>query len=154
MATKFQLQQVRWQDAWQNLQQVRYRVFVCELRVDPRSEFDGLDEHSWHVLACDKKGRPIGSGRLCRNGKIGRIAVLMEFRNQGLGSAITRKLLKMARKQSLDDVYMAPELNDLPRFSDCAACPVGPVFMEEGIPHQQLMCSAALKKLPDLPYLH
>lgn len=154
MAIQFQIQQVKWRDQWQNLQQVRYRVFVCELRVDPRSEFDGLDERAWHVLACDAQGNPIGSGRLCRNGEIGRIAVLMEHRNKGLGSEITRTLLRLAKKKSLSDVFMKPELADLAKFSDCAACPVGPVFMEEGIPHQQLVCSVKNKKLPDLSYLH
>ncbi|WP_143824555.1 GNAT family N-acetyltransferase [Neiella marina] len=154
MVSKFQVRQVNWQDARQLLQQVRYRVFVCELRVDPRSEFDGKDENAWHILACDRAGIPVGTGRLCRNGEMGRIAVVMEHRNQGLGLAITKSLFRVARHQQLADVYMKPELDDLAKFTQCAANPVGPVFMEEGIPHQQLICSADNAQLPDLSYLH
>lgn len=135
------------------LRKVRYQVFVCELRVNPREEFDNSDPHAWHMLAFDENYKPIATGRLSRDGEIGRIAVLINYRDQGIGSEITRCLLKLAQFHQVDDVSMCPELGWQQRFAEFAK-PVGPVFMDAGIPHQQLACQNLKAPVPDLPYLH
>ena len=154
MTNNYRICEVNWNEQHTLLRQIRYQVFVCELRVNPRTEFDKQDPDAWHVLALDNSNTPIGTGRLSRRGEIGRIAVLINYRDMGIGSAIARSLIKLAQFHQLDDVSLTPELTWVKQFVACQACPVGPVFMDSGIPHQQLICHSKNVCLPDVPYLH
>ena len=153
MANKFHICEVTWQEQEALLRKVRYQVFVCELRVNSRDEFDRADPNAWHMLAFNENHKPIATGRLSRNGEIGRIAVLINYRDLGIGSEITRCLLRLAQFHQIDDVSLCPELDWQKRFEPFAK-PIGPVFMDSGIPHQQLACQNFKANVPDLPYLH
>ena len=72
---------------------------ACALRYSssrqaiPRARWDELDLRSWHVLARALDGTPIGTGRLAPEHKIGRMAVLRDWRGKGVGKAIVRALV-------------------------------------------------------------
>lgn len=153
MASKIQICEVTWQGHEALLRKVRYQVFVCELRLNPRDEFDQADPGAWHMLAFNKDNKPVATGRLSRSGEIGRIAVLMNYRDMGIGSEITRCLLKLAQFHQVRDVSICPELGWQQRFKEFAK-PIGPVFMDSGIPHQTLAWQNLKVATPDLPYLH
>src|SRR5947209_2101764 len=67
---------------------VRTEVFVEEQGVPPWEEIDADDEEALHFLAEDD-GRVVGTARLVDKGegigKIGRVAVLKEYRGRGVG---------------------------------------------------------------------
>src|SRR5579885_2984391 len=69
---------------------VREDVFVREQRVPPEMEVDEDDPRSLHVLARAADGSAIGTGRLTPDGRIGRMAVLADWRGSGVGAAILR----------------------------------------------------------------
>ncbi|MDE1067827.1 hypothetical protein OS098_23755, partial [Escherichia coli] len=78
----YHINKVEWELGRELLQQIRERVFVCELHIPKHIEFDNLDQCAHHILVTDDSQVAIATGRLCSDGLIGRIAVLPEHRNR------------------------------------------------------------------------
>ena len=81
-----------------DLRAVRDAVFVQEQGVPVEIERDALDPLCVHVIARDDQGQPIGTGRLTPDHRIGRMAVLPDWRGQGVGDALLQALLAQARQ--------------------------------------------------------
>ena len=75
---------------------IRRAVFIVEQGIPERLEWDEFDPVAVHCVAFigDK---PIGTGRLLPDAHIGRMAVLREHRDNGVGTAILRRLLEVGR---------------------------------------------------------
>jgi predicted GNAT family N-acyltransferase len=89
----FYLEPANFEVDFEDLRCVRKLVFVVEQQIPLEVEFDELDRHCHHVIARDVLCRPIGTGRLSPEGKIGRMAVLHEWRRQGVGESLLRTLI-------------------------------------------------------------
>ena len=74
------------------IHRVRNKVFIVEQKVPVELEFDEKDPVSSHVVAFIKQAS-IATGRIASDGKIGRMAVLKEFRRKGVGTKILEKLI-------------------------------------------------------------
>ncbi len=84
----FKVVQANWPTGKDSLRVVRRKVFIEEQQVPEELEWDGEDEVSSHVLAVAADGMPIGTARLLRDGHIGRMAVLKEWRRRGVGQRL------------------------------------------------------------------
>src|SRR5437868_3513926 len=89
-----------------DLRAVREPVFVIEQNVTLELEWDELDPRSHHVIARDAEQRPIGTGRLTPEHKIGRMAVLKPWRGRGVGDALLRALIEKARELGWSEVTL------------------------------------------------
>lgn len=89
---------VDYETALPQLRAVREAVFVQEQGVPVELEWDELDPLCHHVIARDSQGQPIGTGRLTPEHRIGRMAVLPDWRNRGVGDAMLQALLDKARE--------------------------------------------------------
>lgn len=147
MPVRFTVKEVRWEDAASELSQVREKVFIAEQRIPRRVELDGRDSECLHVLAGLDDGTIIGTGRMLPHGHIGHIAVLLSFRGLGVGKSLLAKLVEIARAQGQSLVYLDCELAAVPFYESQHFKPVGPVFMEAGIPHQRVV-----RTLPPLSF--
>lgn len=125
----------RWPEDAPALRTVRHAVFVVEQHVDERLEWDGRDVHADHLLALDAEGRPIGTGRLEADGKIGRMAVLAAWRHMGVGSRLLGGLLERARHRGLGQVYLHAQEHALAFYHRHGFLSEGPRFIEADIPH-------------------
>ena len=88
------------------LASVREIVFVLEQGVPRELEVDNDDPHSVHVLARAPDGTPIGTGRLTPTGRIGRMAVMADWRGNGVGTMLLRALLDQARARRMSEVVL------------------------------------------------
>lgn len=79
---------VNWSEKQAEITSVRRVVFVEEQNVPESIDFDGSDPDYIHVLAYDNNGRPVGTARINRKGRIGRTAVLQNYRQQENDSGI------------------------------------------------------------------
>ena len=79
----FRVDLVDYADAAEVLHAIRETVFVREQDVPAELERDALDPQCAHVLARALDGTPIGTGRLTPERRIGRMAVLPEWRGKG-----------------------------------------------------------------------
>lgn len=118
------------------LHQVRHAVFVDEQQVPAELETDALDPLSLHVLACDDAGRPIGTGRLAPDGRIGRMAVARDWRGRGVGDALLLALVEQARARGLREVRLHAQLPARVFYTRQGFLPEGEEFEEAGIAHQ------------------
>ncbi len=138
MTSNFIVREVRWQDAKDQLTEVREKVFVYEQRVAPEIEMDGKDPECHHVLVTTIDGEPIGTGRMTPEGKIGRVSVLLPFRGLGLGSKILQALVDIAAREKLSPVKLHAQVQAVEFYQRHKFEASGPVFMEAGIPHQSM----------------
>ena len=126
-----------WERARAEASRIRLRVFVEEQRVPPEIEMDANDAVSVHALAYDE-GKAVGTGRLLPDGHIGRMAVLREHRAQGVGGAILVRLIDEARRQGMSAVVLSAQTHALAFYRKYGFAPSGGVYMEAGIPHQEM----------------
>jgi len=115
---------------------VREPVFLVEQAVPPELEWDELDPLSRHVLARDLDGRPIGTGRLTPEHRIGRMAVLPNWRGRGVGEALLTRLLDEARDLGYPEIELHAQTHALGFYARAGFVADGPEFEEAGIPHQ------------------
>ncbi len=115
---------------------VREPVFLVEQQVPPELEWDDLDPLSRHVLARDFDGRPIGTGRLTPEQRIGRMAVLAKWRGKGVGEAMLMRLLDQARDMGYPQIELHAQTHAIPFYARAGFVAEGEEFMEAGIAHQ------------------
>lgn len=136
-----------WHTSRHALHAVRRTVFIEEQHVPEALEWDDDDEQSRHVLALSVHGEPIGTGRLLPDGHIGRMAVLREWRGMGVGSAILRALLDLARQDGLHAIRLNAQTHALDFYTRHGFIVVGDEFMEAGIPHREMQISLNPKNI-------
>lgn len=137
-AATFTVDAVDYASALPDLRRVRENVFVHEQAVPLALEWDELDPHCHHVLARDDAGRPVGTGRLTPEHKIGRMAVLAEWRGRGVGDALLRALLDQARALGWRKVSLNAQASAIGFYVRHGFLACGEPFVEAGIDHQAM----------------
>lgn len=123
---------------FKDLRSVREPVFVVEQQVPLELEWDALDPVCQHVIARDAMHRPIGTGRLTPEHKIGRMAVLRDWRGKGVGEALLLALLDRARSLGLREVSLNAQADAIGFYEKFGFVPYGDRFEEAGIEHQAM----------------
>lgn len=121
-----------------DLRTVREQVFVGEQNIPSEIEFDEIDPHCQHAIARDALHRPIGTGRLTPEHKIGRMAVLPEWRNRGVGKALLQALIDKAASLGWTEVDTFAQVSVTGFYEKFGFIRMGDVFTEAGIPHQAM----------------
>ncbi len=134
----FRVEPADYQADIQDLRLVRETVFVLEQKVPIEEEWDDLDPRCRHVLARDRHHRPIGTGRLTPEHKIGRMAVLPEWRGKGVGDAMLVALMDQARAQGWTEVKLNAQVSAERFYARHGFTAYGERFMEAGIEHQAM----------------
>jgi predicted GNAT family N-acyltransferase len=131
----FLIRSASWQADRARLEYVRRQVFIIEQKIPESEEWDDADENSSHVLAFSKKRDVVGTGRLEPTGKIARLAVVGEYRGQGVGSAMLIRLVEEARQRGFDQVYLHAQTHALNFYKKFGFVSDEEIFSEGGIPH-------------------
>ena len=139
MDTSFQIVHCSWQDNSEALTIVRRIVFIEEQNVPEALELDESDPLCHHVLATGAQGKPIATGRIAPDGRIGRMAVLKTYRGQGIGSTLLAALLEYARSERYTGIYLHAQLTAIPFYQTHGFIASGDVFMDAGIEHQNML---------------
>ncbi|POR03069.1 hypothetical protein AU468_05805 [Alkalispirochaeta sphaeroplastigenens] len=130
---------VSFAEAEREIRAIRDEVFGSEQGVPREIDWDGEDSSCTHALALEKDGTPLGTGRLQKTGKIGRMAVLPTWRGQGAGGHILTALLESARRQGLDKVYLHAQIQAIPFYRSYGFEPEGPEFTEADLRHIRMI---------------
>jgi predicted GNAT family N-acyltransferase len=119
---------------------VRRSVFQDEQGVPAELEFDADDAIAIHVIAVDG-AQVVGTGRVVlRPGyaKIGRMAVLAEWRKRGVGRALLDALLSTAADRGATRAVLHAQVHAVGFYSRAGFIAVGDQFDEAGIPHRRM----------------
>ena len=127
-----------WTDDCDELVQLRSRVFVEEQKVPVSLEIDGRDTECQHVKALINHIF-IGTGRLLPNGVIGRMCVLSEYRNQGVGAMMLKNLVQQARDIGHQSVLLNSQSKAIPFYRKFGFVIDSDEFEEAGIPHRRMV---------------
>lgn len=134
----FRVEAIDYATGVDDLRAVREPVFVQEQQVPIALEWDELDPLCVHVIARDADGRPIGTGRLTPERKIGRMAVLPDWRGRGVGDALLLALIDEAAERRWPELRLHSQVSALGFYVRHGFVPYGERFMEAGIEHQSM----------------
>jgi predicted GNAT family N-acyltransferase len=134
----FRVEPIDYATGLADLRAVREAVFVHEQQVPLALEWDELDPLCLHVVARDDGGRPIGTCRLTPTHKLGRMAVLRDWRGRGVGDALLGALLERAREQGWREVTLHAQASAIDFYGRHGFVPQGGRFEEAGIEHQAM----------------
>ena len=113
-------------------------VFVGDQGVPASIEQDEHDVEATHLVAYDGE-IPVATGRYYPAGggavKIGRMAVLKEYRLRGLGSRILRRLEAEAKRTGGTEAILNAQIDVLAFYLNLGYSREGEVFEEAGIAH-------------------
>lgn len=138
MTLSFTVRRASWDVDGALLRGVREAVFVREQGIPAALEWDNADASAMHVLALDASGDAIGTGRLLRDGTIGRMAVLAAHRGRGVGRAVLAALIEAARERGDAEATLSAQTRVVGFYMRMGFTPVGEVYLEAGIPHQRM----------------
>ncbi|HEX4918389.1 MAG TPA: GNAT family N-acetyltransferase [Limnobacter sp.] len=124
---------------------IRRSVFVHEQGIPEHEEWDNEDASATHAVAWLGE-QAVGTARLLRSGKIGRMAVLSQHRRQGIGAAMLQALLKVALEQGFTTVRLSAQKHAVPFYSRHGFEPDADPHIEVGIPHQWMCKKLAVNK--------
>jgi predicted GNAT family N-acyltransferase len=135
-----------WTGARADAARIRETVFVAEQGVPTELELDVHDPHCVHALARDEAGRAVGTGRLLPSeahgervvSHVGRMAVLKEWRGQGVGGALLARLVEAARERGDTEVALASQTHAEDFYRAHGFVAEGTEFLDAGIPHRTM----------------
>lgn len=117
---------------------VRMRVFVQEQRVPPEEEIDALDEVALHLLA-STPAEVVATSRLVSlnesMGLVGRVAVLREWRQQGIADRMLDALETKARELGLNELTLHSQTYITNLYAKHGYTVTSSAYLEAGIEH-------------------
>ena len=120
---------------------VRFRVFVAEQSVPAEEELDQADATATHAIALHQN-RVVGTGRLLQKDAdtaiIGRMAVDLEWRCQGVGGLILEHLEEVARSLGMKRSILNAQEYVKEFYAAHGYVEHGDVFLEVDIPHVEM----------------
>lgn len=120
---------------------IREQVFCQELLIPATHDRDGHDSTSQHFLAL-LEGVPVACGRTrrhsCKSAQLERIAVLPEYRDRGIGTALVSHMLKYARELRLHTITIQTPHHVKPFFETLGFAATGAIFYASNLLHQEM----------------
>jgi len=143
MSANIYVSELQWSQQHEALSAIRREVFIVEQQVPEELEWDGLDSGCRHILAQDiTKGidnnNAVGTGRLVSDGQIGRMAILKEYRRQGIGYEILKLLISMAASEGHAKIYLHAQLYAVAFYQQAQFKIIGNEFLDAGIVHVKM----------------
>lgn len=118
---------------------IREKVFVEEQRFE--QEFDDIDDYA-KVIVCYGGARPVAISRYFKDGeewRIGRLAVIAEYRGKGLGREMITEAEKAIKREGGSFVSLDAQLRAQSFYEKCGYRPVGETFFEEYCEHIKMV---------------
>ena len=134
MPANIQITQVNWRDAESYLRVVRQAVFVEEQAVEPDFEWDEQDAHAVHLLAL-RNNAPIACLRIINYHKIGRMAVLKEWRGLGLGSALLLEAVAICKNKGSNSIQLSAQTHAIEFYLKAGFKVISLEYCDVNIPH-------------------
>ncbi|MEN9966711.1 MAG: hypothetical protein RL416_868 [Pseudomonadota bacterium] len=140
MKNNLKIEIVKWIDGLSQLKNIREKVFIQEQKVTPQLEWDGMDEKAIHFLVFNDKAA-IGCARaivIKDHMQLGRMAVLKEYRGQGIGSALIEKAMTTAKLNQLSAIYISAQCHAIDFYKKFGFEVTSDIYLDAEIPHRDM----------------
>jgi predicted GNAT family N-acyltransferase len=140
MKNNLKIEIVKWIDGLSQLKNIREKVFIQEQKVTPQLEWDGMDEKAMHFLVFNDKAA-IGCARaivIKDHMQLGRMAVLKEYRGQGIGSALLEKAMTIAKLNQLSAIYISAQCHAIDFYKKFGFEVKSDIYLDAEIPHRDM----------------
>ena len=137
MKNNLKIEIVKWIDGLSQLKNIREKVFIQEQKVTPQLEWDGMDEKAIHFLVFNDKAA-IGCARaivIKDHMQLGRMAVLKEYRGQGIGGALIEKAMTIAKLNQLSAIYISAQCHAIDFYKKFGFEVTSDIYLDAEIPH-------------------
>ena len=134
---EIEIQVVDFKNHFTDIEKIRTDVFINEQNVPIELEWDEFDDDSTHVLAY-YNNKPVGTARLLNDGRIGRMAVLADYRHRNIGTKILKFLLEIAQKDSNNKIRLSAQEHAIGFYIKHGFKITSEVYMDAGIPHYDM----------------
>ncbi|MDR3392531.1 MAG: GNAT family N-acetyltransferase [Sulfuriferula sp.] len=119
---------------------LRHEVFVVEQCVPVALEIDEYDAIAVHLLA-RREGVAVATLRLLPDAeriKIGRVAVSLNLRCQGIGRRLMQRALDYAAASGFGEAILDAQVSSMPFYRRLGFVEGGDIFDDAGIPHMRM----------------
>ena len=137
METELLIELLPWESARAHAVPIRFAVFVEEQGVPREIELDEQDSQSIHAIAYEGTNA-VATARLLPDGHIGRMAVLKDWRNRGIGGLMLRKLIERAKARGDREVALSAQVHAVAFYRAHGFVEEGGEYLEAGIRHQAM----------------
>lgn len=150
MALRWQLARLEQLQAplWHRIMQARQQVFVVEQNC-PYLDADGADLASWHLAAWQCDGEVAAYARIVDPGinypepSIGRVLTSLAMRRCGLGRDLVRRaIVEAGRIHPGHRLRISAQAHLQVFYAGFGFVAVGAEYLEDGIPHIEMLRSA------------
>lgn len=124
---------VEWVSQKPALMRLRGQVFISEQHVPPALEWDEHDVTAQHLLAIHQ-GQEIGCARIVVN-QIGRMAVLAQWRHQGVGKALLDAAIQVIRQQGYTHAKLSAQVHAIGFYQRAGFVISSSEYQDAGIAH-------------------
>jgi predicted GNAT family N-acyltransferase len=133
---------VTWKEAEDALRSVRTPVFIDEQLVTPTFEWDDIDANAVHLLAMVEQ-QTIGCLRIIEYQKIGRMAVLKNWRGLGIGAALLAEAVNICRNHGEQYIQLSAQTHAIAFYEKAGFVQVSDEYCDVNIPHVDMQLSLA-----------
>ena len=140
MKNNLKIEIVKWIDGLSQLKNIREKVFIQEQKVTPQLEWDGMDEKAIHFLVFNDKAA-IGCARaivIKDHMQLGRMAVLKEYRGQGIGGALIEKAVTTAKLNQLSAIYISAQCHAIDFYKKFGFEVTSDIYLDAEILHRDM----------------
>ena len=131
---KIKIVETTWAISEVHLRAVRTPVFIQEQLVTPEFEWDNIDATAVHVLAT-LNNEAIACLRIIDYHKIGRMAVLKQYRGNGLGAALLLAAVAICKTHGAQQITLSAQTHAIPFYEKCGFKVSSAVYQDLHIPH-------------------
>ena len=140
MENNLKVEVVKWIDGYDSLTMIREKVFIEEQKVTFQLEWDGMDKEAIHFLAF-KNEKAIGCARafvIENYMQLGRMAVLKEYRGEGIGSALIEKAITTAKLNQLSAIYISAQCHAIDFYKKFGFEITSDIYLDAEIQHRDM----------------
>jgi len=137
----FDLKNAQWPQDSEQIYSVRQQVFVVEQGIAPALEWTGDDDQFRSILALDSDQKPIGTGRVkvsSETATIGRMAVLKDWRGEGVGTALLQRLIEIGKADGADKFELSAQVSAIDFYQKLGFIASGDVYLDADIEHRKM----------------
>ena len=126
--------QTTWHKGEVHLRAVRTPVFIQEQAVTPAFEWDEIDATAVHLLA-SLHGEPIACLRIIDCHKIGRMAVLKEWRGMRLGTLLLLEAINICKSHGSKNIHLSAQTHAIEFYRKAGFKVTSVEYCDVHIPH-------------------